>query len=399
MATRIDDDYQNLKKNVHTHVVERLDEEGIEVERIDAQQLHRFIQSTVDQYVSVNRIPLAMADQTMLVREMVDEVVGFGPLEPLLADDQVNDILINGARSVFVEIAGVLQKVQVRFIDDDHVLRIIRRILAPLGRRLDESSPMVDARLPDGSRVNAIIPPIALDGPSMSIRKFSSKHLTANQLVNMGSMTRECLDLLAGIVESRRNLLVSGGTGTGKTTILNLLSEFIPKDERIVTIEDSAELQLNHPHIVRLETRPANTEGTGRVTARDLIVNALRMRPDRVIVGEVRSGEIIELLQAMNTGHEGSMSTIHSNSAKDALIRIETLLAVNGYDAGERAIARLIGSSLDVVVQLTRLPNGRRLVSEVVALRPTKDDPYRMETLYRSSELDWLAPEDTGVAP
>lgn len=198
---------------------------------------------------------------------------------------------------------------------------------------------MVDARLPDGSRVNAIIPPIALDGPSVSIRKFTQKHLSATDLVNLGSMTRECLDLLIGIVEERRNLLVSGGTGTGKTTILNMLSQFIPKDERIVTIEDSAELQLNHPHIVRLETRPANAEGTGRVSARDLVVNALRMRPDRVIVGEVRSGEIIELLQAMNTGHEGSMSTIHANSAKDALIRIETLLAVNGYDASERPSA------------------------------------------------------------
>ncbi|MBY6104700.1 CpaF family protein [Marinobacter nauticus] len=389
MANRIDDDYQLLKKSVHTHLIERLDEEGIEVERAERSQVSRFIQSVVEQYVGTHRIPMASADKAMLVREMVDEVLGFGPLEPLLADDQINDILINGAKSVFVEISGVLQKVQTRFIDDDHVIRIIRRILAPLGRRLDESSPMVDARLPDGSRVNAIIPPIALDGPSMSIRKFSSKHLTANELVNLGSMTRECLDLLSDIVESRRNLLVSGGTGTGKTTILNLLSEFIPNDERIVTIEDSAELQLNHPHIVRLETRPANTEGTGRITARDLIVNALRMRPDRVIVGEVRSGEIIELLQAMNTGHEGSMSTIHSNSAKDALIRIETLLAVNGYDAGERAIARLIGSSLDVVVQLTRLPNGRRLVSEVVALQPTKADPYHMETLYRSPEMSW----------
>ena len=394
MATRIDNDYQQLKKQVHTHLVERLDEEGIEVERIPRHQLTSFIQSNVKQYISSHRIPLATSDQNMLVKESVDEVAGFGPLEPLLADDQINDILVNGARDVFVEVAGVLQRAQTRFIDDDHVLRIIRRILAPLGRRLDESSPMVDARLPDGSRVNAIIPPIALDGPSMSIRKFTNKHLTAGDLVDKGSMSRECLDLLIHTVESRRNLLISGGTGTGKTTILNLLSQYIPRDERIVTIEDSAELQLNHPHIVRLETRPANTEGTGRITARDLIINALRMRPDRVIVGEVRSGEIIELLQAMNTGHEGSMSTIHSNSARDALIRIETLLAVNGYDAGERAISRLIASSLDVVVQLARLPDGRRLVSEVVALKPTVDNPYRMETMYRSAEFEWA--EDLG---
>lgn len=392
MATRIDEDYQQLKKSVHAHLIERLDEEGVEVEKATREHLQSFVQTSVAQYISSHRIPLASSDQNMLARETLDEIIGFGPLEPLLADEQINDILVNGAHVVFVEIAGVLQKVQTRFIDDEHVVRIIRRILAPLGRRLDESSPMVDARLPDGSRVNAIVPPIALDGPSLSIRKFSDKHLSAIDLVNSGSMTSECLDLLISVVEGRRNILVSGGTGTGKTTILNMLSQYIPKDERVVTIEDSAELQLNHPHIVRLETRPANTEGTGKVTARDLIVNALRMRPDRVIVGEVRSGEIIELLQAMNTGHEGSMSTIHSNSAKDALVRIETLLAVNGYDAGERAIGRLIGSSLDIIVQLSRLPNGRRLVSEVVALKPTMSDPYRMESLYRSPDLD-LSPD------
>ncbi|WP_139338994.1 CpaF family protein [Marinobacter lutaoensis] len=397
MVTRVDEEYQQLKKQVHAHLIDRLDEEGIEVELTERGQLENFVRANVTQYIASQRIPLATADQIMLARETLDEIVGYGPLEPLLADDQINDILVNGPTSIFVEVAGVLQKAQTRFIDDDHVMRIVRRILAPLGRRLDESSPMVDARLPDGSRVNAIIPPIALDGPSVSIRKFTQKHLSATDLVNLGSMTRECLELLIGIVEERRNLLVSGGTGTGKTTILNMLSQFIPKDERIVTIEDSAELQLNHPHIVRLETRPANAEGTGRVSARDLVVNALRMRPDRVIVGEVRSGEIIELLQAMNTGHEGSMSTIHANSAKDALIRIETLLAVNGYDASERAIGRLIGSSLDVVVQLARLPNGRRLVSEVVAMTPTQANPYLMKTLYRAAEL--VDPDDTGGQP
>ncbi|MFV8571568.1 CpaF family protein [Marinobacter sp. SBS5] len=387
MATRVDEEYQQLKKQVHAHLIERLDEEGFEVERTEISQLEKFVEANVNQYIANHRIPLATAEQVMLARETLDEIVGLGPLEPLLADAEVNDILVNGPLNVFVEVAGVLQKAQTRFIDDDHVMRIIRRILAPLGRRLDESSPMVDARLQDGSRVNAIIPPIALDGPSVSIRKFTQKHLAASDLVNLGSLTRECLDLLVKIVQGRRNLLVSGGTGTGKTTILNLLSQFIPKDERIVTIEDSAELQLGHPHIVRLETRPANAEGSGRISARELVINALRMRPDRVIVGEVRAGEIIELMQAMNTGHEGSMSTIHANSSKDAMIRIETLLAVNGYDAGEQAIGRLIGSSLDVLVQLKRLSNGRRIVSEVVEMTPTKSNPYQMNILYQAADV------------
>lgn len=388
MASRTDQEYQNLKKRVHYYLVERLDEEGVEVGRVSNDVLATFVQNNVAGYVSHHRTPLSAQDLTNLTREIQDEVAGFGPLEPLLADESVNDILVNGPEDVFVEVAGVLQRANTRFIDDDHVVRIIRRILAPLGRRLDESSPMVDARLPDGSRVNAIIPPIALDGPSISIRKFTQKHLTAQDLVDRGSMSADCLELLTKLVQNRRNILVSGGTGTGKTTILNMLSQYIPREERVVTIEDSAELQLNHPHIVRLETRPANTEGSGKVTARDLVINSLRMRPDRIILGEVRSGEIIELLQAMNTGHEGSMSTIHANTARDALVRIETLLAVNGYDASERAVGRLIGSSLDVIVQLSRLANGRRLVSEVVALAGDGDDPYRMESLYRTNTDD-----------
>ncbi len=395
MPTRVDQEYQNLKKRAHFFMVERLDEEGIEVGKADRETLQGFVQANIRNFIDQNRVPLSTQDMGLLTREIHDEVAGFGPLEPLLSDESVNDILVNGPEDVFIEVAGVLQKARTRFIDDDHVVRIIRRILAPLGRRLDESSPMVDARLPDGSRVNAIIPPVALDGPSLSIRKFTQKHLTAPDLVNSGAMTAECLKLLTSLVQGRRNILISGGTGSGKTTILNMLSQYIPREERVVTIEDSAELQLNHPHIVRLETRPANTEGTGKITARDLVINALRMRPDRIILGEVRSGEIIELLQAMNTGHEGSMSTIHSNTAKDALVRIETLLAVNGYDAGERAIGRLIGSSLDVIVQLTRLPNGRRLVREVVAMKATADDPYKMESLYRAdSDLS----EDQAIA-
>ena len=386
MAGRIDAEYQQLKDRTHRWVVERLDEEGIEVGNAGSDQLSDFVRTTVGQYIALNRVPLSTQDLNQLARDALDEVTGFGPLEPLLADERINDILVNGPDSVFIEVSGVLQKASVRFIDDDHVVRVIRRMLAPLGRRLDESSPMVDARLPDGSLVNAIIPPLALDGPSISIRKFTRNHLSAQDLIDSGSLTEACLDIMIKAVESRRNIIVSGGTGTGKTTMLNLISQYIPRPERILTIEDSAELVLNHPHVVRLETRPANTEGKGRISARELVINALRMRPDRVILGEVRSNEVIELLQAMNTGHEGSMSTIHANSSRDALVRIETLLAVSGYDASETAIGRLIGSALDIIIQLERTSDGRRRVSEVVALTPTSDDLYHMDYLYRSND-------------
>ncbi|MEE3319541.1 MAG: CpaF family protein [Pseudomonadota bacterium] len=384
MAGRIDAEYQQLKDRTHRWAVERLDEEGIEVSNANRELLSEFIRTAVNQHIALNRVPLSTQDLNQLVKDTLDEVLGFGPLEPLLADPRINDILVNGPDSVFIEVAGVLQKAQVRFINDDHVIRVIRRMLAPLGRRLDEASPMVDARLPDGSRVNAIIPPLALNGPSISIRKFTRNHLSAEEMIRSGSLTQACLDTLITAVETRRNIIISGGTGTGKTTMLNLISQYIPREERILTIEDSAELVLNHPHVVSLETRPANTEGKGRVTARELVINSLRMRPDRVILGEVRSHEIIELLQAMNTGHEGSMSTIHANSTRDALVRIETLLAVSGYEASEKAIGRLIGSALDVIIQLERLPDGRRRVSEVVALTPTDDEQYNLDYLYRS---------------
>ena len=384
MTARIDDEFQQLKAHTHQKVVDRLDDDGIEVARTNRARVEDAVTRAVHQHIAERRIPLSSGDMAQLVRDMIHEVTGFGPLEPLLADERINDILVNGPDSVFIEVRGVLQKAKIRFIDDDHVVRVIRRILAPLGRRLDEASPMVDARLPDGSRVNAIIPPLALDGPSISIRKFNRSHLTAEELIRSGSMSRECLNVLIEAVQGRNNILVSGGTGTGKTTMLNLISQYVPHNERIITVEDSAELMLGHPHVVRLETRPANTEGRGQITARDLVVNALRMRPDRIIVGEVRSSEIIDLLQAMNTGHEGSMSTLHANSTHDALVRIETLLAVSGYEASEQAIGRLISSALDMIVQLVRLPDGRREVSEVVRLTPTPDNPYSMETIYRS---------------
>ena len=386
MAGRIDEEYQQLKAHTHQRVVDKLDEDGIEVAKSNRNRINDAITRAVHQHIAERRIPLSTQDLSQLARDMIDEVTGFGPLEPLLRDSRINDVLVNGPENVFVEISGVLQRAQARFVDDAHVVRVIRRILAPLGRRLDEASPMVDARLPDGSRVNAIIPPLALDGPSISIRKFNRHHLSAEELIRNGSMTEECLQVMINAVQSRRNILVSGGTGTGKTTMLNLISQYIPGNERILTIEDSAELVLNHQHVVRLETRPANTEGKGRISARELVVNALRMRPDRIILGEVRSSEIIELLQAMNTGHEGSMSTIHANGTRDALVRIETLLAVSGYEASEQAIGRLIGSALDMIIQLVRLPDGRRQVSEVVALTPTENEAYHLEYLYRSKE-------------
>ena len=383
MPSRIDNEFQELKESVHSWLVQRLDEEGIEVGKTTKPTLAEFIRRMVPEYIAVKKVPLSAQDLSLLKREMIDEVVGFGPLEPLLSDPSIDDILVNGPTNIFVEISGLLQKANVRFINDEHVIRIIRRILSPLGRRLDESSPMVDARLPDGSRINAIIPPVAIDGPSLSIRKFSKKHLSSNDLILGGALTLSGLKTLSELVVKRRNILVSGGTGTGKTTILNLLSQYIPRNERIVTIEDSAELSLNHRHVVRLETRPNNTEGAGAVSARDLAINSLRMRPDRIILGEVRSGEVIELLQAMNTGHEGSMSTIHSNSAQDALVRIETLLAINGYDASEKAISRLISSSIDVIVQLSRNSHGRRYIHEIVELKPTPENFYNMNQLYK----------------
>lgn len=391
MAGRIDDEYLRLKQTCHGHVVERLDEEGIEVGHVSAGRLRDLVRDTVAKHITHNRIPISSQDLNQLVRDTLDEVTGLGPLEPLLADDRISDILVNGPDNVFIEKEGLLQKAAVRFMDNDHVLRIIRRMLAPLGRRLDESSPLVDARLMDGSRVNAVIPPLALDGPSISIRKFAHDLLDARDLIANGSMTERCLVTLQHAVQNRRNIIISGGTGTGKTTMLNLISQFIPHGERIITIEDSAELALTHPHVVRMETRPANTEGRGRVSAQELVVNSLRMRPDRIILGEVRSSEVIDLLQAMNTGHEGSMSTIHSNSSRDCLVRIETLLAVSGYEASEKAIARLLGSALDVIIQLIRLPDGRRKVSEVVALTPTDDDFYHMDYLYRSEDDERLA--------
>lgn len=308
--------------------------------------------------------PLSVKQRKIIIQRIEDEVMGLGPLEPLLADSTISDILVNGAKSVYIERRGKLEPTNITFMDDAHLLNIIDRIVSAVGRRIDESSPMVDARLQDGSRVNAIIPPLAIDGPSVSIRRFAVELLSVDDLISLGTITQELADVLHAVVQSRLNVLISGGTGAGKTTTLNILSGYIPHTERIVTIEDSAELQLQQPHVVRLETRPPNIEGRGEVTSRDLVRNSLRMRPERIIVGEVRGGEALDMLQAMNTGHDGSLTTVHANTPRDALGRVENMVSMSGFNFPIKALRAQIASAINVVIQISRLEDGtRRLVS------------------------------------
>jgi pilus assembly protein CpaF len=315
--------------------------------------------------------------------EVQHEVFGLGPLETLMKDPEISDILVNSSSQIFVERYGKLEKTDVRFRDDSHLMQIIERIVTRVGRRVDESSPMVDARLADGSRVNAIIPPLALDGPVLSIRRFGVERLTVNDLIQFNSIPPQIAEVAAACVKSRLNMLVSGGTGAGKTTLLNCLSNFIPDNERIVTIEDSAELKLQQDHIVRLETRPANIEGQGAVTARDLVRNALRMRPDRIVIGEVRGGEALDMMQAMNTGHDGSISTVHANSARDALSRLETMMLMAGINLPERALREQVASALDVIVQLTRLSDGSRKVVEFAEVTGMEGSTITTQTIFK----------------
>ncbi|WP_447601695.1 CpaF family protein [Nitrospira sp. Nam80] len=355
--------YQDLKERVHQRVIELLDLPAVSV--MNQETLTPQLTKVIEQVLQQEPVPLNLRERAQLTQEVLYEVLGLGPLEPLLADHTVADILVNTYKQVFVERFGRLELTPIRFRDDGHLRKIIDKIVARVGRRIDESSPMVDARLVDGSRVNAIIPPLALDGPALSIRKFSKDPLQLNNLIEKKSVTPEMGDLLRGIVQARLNVLISGGTGCGKTTILNVLSGFIPGHERIVTIEDAAELQLRQEHVVRLETRPANIEGKGEVTQRDLVRNALRMRPDRIIVGEVRGAESLDMLQAMNTGHDGSLTTLHANSPRDALTRLETLVAMAGLNLSTKALRHYISSALDVVIQLTRLSDGSRKVTSI----------------------------------
>ncbi|MEN8159674.1 MAG: CpaF family protein, partial [Myxococcota bacterium] len=329
------------------------------------------------------KVLLSLEDRERLIREILHEVFGLGPLEPLLSDPTVNDVLVNGHDDIWVERQGKLEKTVARFKDDGHLMRIIDKIVSAVGRRIDETNPMVDARLADGSRVNVIVPPLALDGPTMSIRRFSADPFTAEDLINFGSVTQQVVDLMKGVVKARLNVLISGGTGAGKTTFLNVVSSFIPNHERIVTIEDAAELQLKQEHLVRLETRPANIEGKGRVSQRDLVVNSLRMRPDRIVLGEVRSAEALDMLQAMNTGHDGSLTTVHANSPRDALMRIETMVAMGGVDIPQQAVRQQISSAINVVVQIARLSDGKRRLVSLQEITGMEGEVVTMQEIFK----------------
>jgi pilus assembly protein CpaF len=358
-----------LKERLHRQVIDTLD--LTIVAKLDGGQLKGELSKLVSELLEIESVPLSMKEREELIADIQHEVMGLGPLEPLVQDQTINDILVNRCDQIYVERAGKLQLTDVKFRDEGHLRKIIEKIVSAVGRRIDESSPMVDARLLDGSRVNAIIPPLALDGSSLSIRKFSKDKLQISDLVEKRSLTPEIAELLRGIVEARLNVLISGGTGCGKTTILNILSGFIPSDERIVTIEDSAELQLRQDHVVRLETRPPNVEGRGEVTQRELVKNCLRMRPDRIVMGEVRSGECLDMLQAMNTGHDGSLTTIHANTPRDCLTRVETLVAMAGLNLATKALRHYVSSAIDVILQMTRLSDGSRKMtslSEIVGM-------------------------------
>jgi pilus assembly protein CpaF len=340
----------------------------------DEKDARRQIREVCDNLISEERAPLSIASRQRVIRRIEDEVLGLGPLEPLLADKTVSDILVNGAKMVYVERRGKLELTNISFTNDAHLLNIIDRIVSAVGRRIDESSPMVDARLKDGSRVNAIIPPLALDGPTLSIRRFAVELLTIDDLIKLGSLTAGIAQVMNAIVKTRLNVVVSGGTGAGKTTLLNLMSGFIPETDRIVTIEDSAELQLKQPHVVRLETRPPNIEGRGAITQRDLVRNSLRMRPDRIVLGEVRGGEALDMLQAMNTGHDGSLTTIHANTPRDALGRIENMVSMTGINFPTKALRSQIASAIDIVIQVERMEDGRRRVVSLQEINGMEGD-------------------------
>jgi len=377
------DEFQGIKGVMHKRLVERIEELGADFVNWSPNVVHRFVLQEVEEFTSTHRVPLNAADIQLIAKDLTDELTGLGPLQELMNDDQVADILINGYKEVFIEKNGLLQRSKIRFIDNRHLMRIVQRMIAPLGRRVDEGSPMVDARLPNGGRLNVIIPPVSLNGPVVSIRKFRSHPLQASDMLAYGTLNQEILEFLGHAAEMKCNILISGGTGSGKTSFLNMLAQFIPEGERIITIEDAAELQLLHEHVVRLECRPGGLENVAEVTARDLLRNSLRMRPDRIIVGEVRGGEAVEMLQAMNTGHDGSMSTIHTNSPRECLHRLEMLLHFGGWQGGEFNLRRQIVGAINLVIQLARLPNGTRRVMSISEITGIQDEIVAMQELFR----------------
>ncbi len=373
-------EYSLLRSRLHAKLLNDIDLETVDKleDRIKRERVGQHIREMLDR----EKTPLTLGERDQLVREIIDELFGLGPLEPFLDDPTISDILVNGARNVYVERRGLLQRTDVEFNDNGHLMRIIDRIVANVGRRIDESSPMVDARLRDGSRVNAIIPPLSLDGPILSIRRFGRNPLTAENLLENRTLTQNMLLLLRAVVEGKLNVLISGGTGAGKTTLLNVLSAYIPSSERVITIEDAAELQLKQTHVVRLETRPPNIEGKGAVRQRQLVINALRMRPDRIIVGEVRGEEAIDMLQAMNTGHEGSLTTIHANTPRDALGRLETMVSMANLNLPEKAARQQIASAMNVVVQVNRMSDGTRKITSISEVTGMEGPVVTMQELF-----------------
>ena len=371
--------YFDLKTRVQNKLLSELDP-TMDITRTD--EVRRTIQDLFEQILAEENIVLSRPERARLFEQIAAEILGFGPLQPLLEDDTITEIMVNGPKNVYIERKGKLHRVPVTFENNDHVMRVIDRIVAPLGRRIDESSPYVDARLPDGSRVNAVIPPISLVGPTLTIRKFSKNPITVDQLIQFGSISHEAVQFLKACVEARLNVLISGGTGSGKTTLLNIMSGFIPDDERIITIENAAELQLRQEHVVTLESRPPNIEGRGEITIRDLVINSLRMRPERIIVGECRGGETLDMLQAMNTGHDGSMTTAHANSPRDALSRVETMCLMAGMELPVRAIREQAASAIDVICQQERMRDGTRKVTSITEVSGMEGDVITMTDIF-----------------
>lgn len=378
----ISDSYQEMKFRVFDLTLEYLDQQDVEGETMPLAALQDEIARAISVVLLSRGIALNMRERAQLIEDVQNEIVGFGPLEPLLKDPTVDDIIVNGPASIYVERFGELEPVQTRFRDTTHLMNIIQRIVSPIGRRVDEGTPYVDGRLPDGSRVNVIIPPVALDGPILSIRKFKQIPLSGDDMVRNGTMTPEVLKYLSTAVRGKKNMLICGGTGSGKTTLLNVLSSYIGAKERLVTIEDAAELRLQQAHVVRLETRPASPDGVADVTARDLLRNVLRMRPDRIILGEVRSSEAIEMLQAMGTGHDGSMATLHANSPRDALERLEMLIGLHGFSADLQAVRRFISGAIDIVLHLARQPDGKRKVLSVCEVVGMEGPAYALREIF-----------------